>query len=294
MSASIDESVSSNIGANDEQLTHSSIQRIDGRQRLVAFALRAVPALSIAGWLLFLRRPEDSQDSTLFWSVSIIVCGLLMGFKASNIREVRIYELTEVHFTKAQRLRRAAMWVIPSFGMLILTWLLQIRNDQFNQYWWYPWPLLFPLLVGLGLYLLRSDKVLSSAGQVARNQDEATSLHLAKMEAQKIAQMSASFDSFMQSTPVRYAITTIRYAIAIVFLYGAYVSAFQSNEKNALSGALFCVFASFFFAQEVGVWLVGLTVVAGMFWGFFTGIAALPTSAAIIIGAVIIALALQR
>ena len=294
MSPPIDELGSSTVSAESGQHITSWLQPVTGRQRFFAFALRVVPAVSLAGWLLFLRRPEDSQDSTLLWSFVIIACGLLLGVKASNVRELRVYEMNEVHFSKAQRLRRAAIWLVPSFGILTLTWLLQIKNNQFNQFWWYPWPLIFPILVGVGLYLLRSDSALSNAGHHAQKRDEAARLELASLDAKQMIQTPVFFDKFVASTPIRYTVATLRYAIAIAFLYGAYVSALQSSEKNSLEGALFCIVASFLFAPKVGGWLIGLTFAGGIVWSFYAGIAALPTSAAIVIGAIIIALALQK
>jgi hypothetical protein len=175
---------------------------------------------------------------------------------------------------------RAGKWLVPAVFMLAFIWGVQFSSNQLAGYWWYAWPVLFPLLIGVGLYLLRSERVISAAGQYARAQDEA------EKARQRLAR-SSHFDRLLEAGPVRYA-------IAALFFYAAYYYAFESTDKRAGWLAISGLIGGLVFARELGLWLLGLVVVLGIGWALFAGIAALPVSLAVIVGALIIAGALSK
>lgn len=249
-------------------------------QRWAKLAWRMGVASAATAWLFYLQFENNAPAPYMLWGFGIFALGTFLGVRAFGICERRVFDTTDVLYTHAQRIKRAARWFVPGLLGLAIVWWVQIANDQFSTYWWYAWPALFPLLVGLGLYLLRSEKVLSGAGQYARAQ-------LASAQAQVTERRIAQFDAVAGSG-------LVRYIGAAGCLYVAYWLATESTGKDTGWASLgFAVFA-LFLARELGMWLVGIGIVCGVAWALFAGIAALPLSAAIIIGALIIASAVGK
>ena len=124
--------------------------------------------------------------------------------------------------------------------------------------------------------MLRSERVLSATGQYARAQLDAA-------KAQVVEQRNTRIEAVVRSGPVRYI-------GAAGCLYLAYLFATDSTHKNSGWGTLlFAVFA-LILARELGMWLLGIALV----WALFAGVAALPVSVAVIIGALIIASAVRK
>lgn len=250
------------------------------RSRLLAFAWRFLLGFGIAAWLASAQLANNVRGPEWLWTLGIFTFGLVMGVRAFRKQEVRRYETTVIHYTSRQRLKRAAKWVLPGVAMLAFVWGVQLSSDQFATYWWYAWPAVLPVVVGVGLFLLRSERVLSGPGQHARAQDEAA-------QAQKRQEMGSLFERLLEAGPVRYA-------IAALCFYGAYYFAFEDTGKKAGLAAVCALIVGFVFARELGLWLLGLALVVGIGWALFAGIAALPVSVAVIVGALIIASAVRK
>lgn len=250
------------------------------RSRVLAFLWRFGLGFGISAWLASAQVANNVRGPEWLWTISIFTFGLVMGVRAFQRHEVRMYETTVVHYSMRERLKRAAKWFLPGIGMLAFIWGVQLSSDQFDDYWWYAWPALFPILVGMGLYLLRSERVLSGAGQYARAQEQAA-------KAQQRQAIGFRFEGLLEAGPVRYA-------IAALCFYGAYFFAFESNDRRAGLAAVCAVIVGFVFAREIGLWILGLSIIVGIGWALFAGIAALPVSVAVVIGAVIIASAVGK
>jgi hypothetical protein len=86
----------------------------------------------------------------------------------------------------------------------------------------------------------------------------------------------------------------VRYPLAALVLWLAYYASQEWGDWRRWIVVLSAVFWSLWLARELFGWLFGIAVVGGIAWAFFAGVAALPISAAIVVGAIIIALAVRR
>lgn len=248
--------------------------------RWAKLAWRMGIASAVTAWLFYLQFQDNAPAAYMLWGFGMFALGTFLGVRAFGIRERRVFDTAEVHYTHAQRIRRSARWFVPGLAMLAVIWWAQVDNGQFSTYWWYAWPALFPVLVGVGLYMLQGERVLSAKGQFARAQVDAAQ---AQVKEQRIARLKA----VAQGAPVRYA-------GAAGCLYMAYLFATESTDKDKAWFAFGSAVVAFILARELGIWLLGVGIACGAAWAFFSGIAALPVSAAVIIGALIIAAAISR
>jgi hypothetical protein len=237
-------------------------------------------ASGVTAWLFYLQFQNNAPAPYMLWGFAIFALGTFLGVRTFGIRERRVFDTTEVRYTHIQRAKRAARWFVPGLVVLAFIWWVQVVNDQFSTYWWYAWPMLFPLLVGVGLYMLRRERVLSASGQVARTQLDAAQAHVTE---QRMARLNAVARSGL-----------VRYVGAAGCLYVAYWLATESTGKSVGLAALAWVVFAFILASELGMWLLGIGLVCGVAWALFAGMAALPISAAVIIGAFIIASAVGK
>jgi hypothetical protein len=86
----------------------------------------------------------------------------------------------------------------------------------------------------------------------------------------------------------------IRYPLALLCLYGAYYWSTESIDRRSGVAAVAAVLLAAYLAREISAWLLGIGVIGLVAWALFAGLAALPLSAAVIIGALIIASSLKN
>lgn len=253
---------------------------VTSRERWTKVARWVVPTYALTAWLFYLQF-QNNSTSPMLWGFAIFALGTFFGVRAYGIRERRVFDTIEVRYRHRQRLKRAARPLLLGIAMLAVIWGVQVSSDQFATYWWYAWPALFPLLIGVGLYSMRTERVLSGAGQHARAKVEAAAKQAALEHNTKV-------EAALGSWPVRYI-------AAAAVLYGAYYITFEDRSPKTPSwlGLGLLVFAMFL-ARELGLWLLGIGIVCLIGWGLFAGVAALPVSVAVIIGALIIASAVGK
>lgn len=244
-------------------------------QRWTRLALWVVPTYFLTAYLFYLQFLNNAPPPYMLWGFGFFAFGTLMGVRALGIRERRVFDTIPVHYTHNQRLKRAAPWLGLGVFMLTVIWWSQLGFGQFDEYWWYAWPALLPLLLGTGLYMLKIERVLSASGTHARAQLDAA-------QAQVTEQRNAKIDAFLGSG-------LVRYVGAAGCLYIAYWMFADSTHKNSGVGAICFVALALFLARELGFLLLAVGLVAVMGWAMFAGLAALPLSVAVIIGALIIA-----
>lgn len=254
------------------------------KTRVRAAGWRIGLATALTAWLFYAQFQNNAPTPYMLWGFGIMTAGLVFGIKAFHITERRVFDSTTVTYTQGQRIKRALPWLAVGVVMPACIWWVQASSDQLSQYWWYAWPSLFPLLVGIGLYLLRHEQVISASGQHARSQLEA-------VKSERAREREEAIEGFLGNVLGK---VWVRYAGAAGCIYMAYWFATDSTSKNAGWGIACAVIIGLFLARELSLWVIGIGVVISVLSGLFAGLAALPVSVAIIIGALIIASSLGK
>lgn len=107
---------------------------------------------ALTAWLFYLQFQNNAPAAYMLWGFGIFALGTFLGVRAFGIRERRVFDTSEIRYNHARRVKRAARWLVPGVVLLGFVWRVQLNSDQFSTCWWYAWPALFPLLVGVGLY----------------------------------------------------------------------------------------------------------------------------------------------
>ncbi len=152
---------------------------------------------------------------------------------------------------------------------------MQYSEDQIRDYWWYVWPVVVIGFVCLASELLNARiKVLTPAGELEEK----------RLETQRQVKEEESQRRYAEIVNRWY----IRYPIAAFLVYVAWWFAEQKGDQWWLSigGLIMAVY----FAREISL----LVIIGVVLYMLFQGIAALPVSVAVIIGAIIISNAIRN
>jgi len=281
-----DEDVSDGPLGVDAEPAGTWMVPVTDRERWTKLALYIGIASALTAWLFYLQFRDYAPDQVeqtpyMLWGFGIFAIGMFAGVSAFGIRQRRVFDTIEVRYSPAQRLKRGSRWFVFGLAAVGLIWGVQLSNDQFATYWWYAWPALLPLMVGLGLYMLRKERVLSAAGKQARTELEGAH---ARANLERQAETKAVWGS-----------GPARYVMAAAALYGSYYFAFEDrSDKNSDWLSVGLLILAMVLARELGLWVLGIGVLCLVGWAVFAGLAALPLSAAVILGAIIIALAVSK
>ena len=221
------------------------------------------------------------------WALGL---GVLFGAFAYRRKEVRRYSLQMSMYSNQQRLRRAAPWWAWGGAILALVWLLQIADGNFAEQWWYPWPVLAFFLVGLGLYRLKAETTLTPAAARAKIYfDRPQHSASPSTEPAEPAQWEKDLDKIVKHVDDS---PWLRFPLACACVAGAVYFGSQEYRHAWMLVVAFALFAVVL-ARELVTWAIGAAIVGAIGWAIFTGLSTLPISAAIIIGAFIIASAMK-
>lgn len=259
------------------------LEAVSEPKRRKAFIWRAGVGTGIALLIWSLQFASGTLFSSVaLWGLIPLAIGLLSAYSTYQAAEVRRYSTTTNARTRKQRLRRAGPWWAIGFVSIGLVWWIQFEKGNFQQAWWYVWPLLLFFIVGLGLYRLSREIVLTADAAAAQ-------AHFEKLAQQPSTTPTepTAFDRFVERP-------FVHYPLAAALLAGAYYFAFESQEKSSGWVALGCLSLAGLAAHEAAKWLLGLSLIGVLIWAIVAGISILPVSAAIIIGALIIAGSLKR
>lgn len=251
------------------------------RTRRQAFAWCAGIGLALALALWILQYTNGALDLARGWfGILPIAIGLALGSLAyRNSTYVRRYTSARVRYTARKRFARAFKWWFASIAIACLIWWVQSEHAQFTEYWWYAWPVLPFFLVGTGLFLRRNGEELSPAAKKAKT--------YFNMLEQQASASSNHFDEFIE-------LPLVRYPIAALCLYGAYYFGVESTHPNAGWGAVAALIVAGVCARELSKWILGIVLFGAIAWAVIAGASALPVSAAIIVGALVIASAMKK
>ncbi len=271
---------------NEDGTPATWLEVIPERTRRKAFAWRAGIGLifTVALWTLVGMNGTLDVSAVLFCMLPLGF-GLLFGGLKYLKRDVRRYSVAYVSYTPRERLKRASKWWLCGVVLLAVAWGSLIAQGLFAQQWWYASPVVLIFLVGLGLYRLKGEVTLTPAAAKAK---AAQQEHLERERKAQAVDPPPPAPNTGEDSPL------IRYPLAVVFAYGAYYLGAEATIKHAGWYSAACIFAALCFARELTGFVLVLAVVGGIVWVVIAGIAALPVSLAIIVGALIIASASKK
>lgn len=188
--------------------------------------------------------------------------------------EVRRYAHENRQRTKDERINSALGWWIIGGLIAITCWVASYSQGRLSELWFLGFLLPSPLIaVGLARYLRKSITCMTEDAKLEY-------LAYEEVSKKKSAEWSGKFDAFV-ARPI------VRYPFAVGLLWWAYAIA-QSHEPKTLEIVLVS-FMALMAAKELVLWLLGAALLFCAGWLIATGVAALPVSVAVILGAMIIA-----
>lgn len=238
-------------------------------------------AAAMAGWLAWeqLKHGVLGQKES-FWLVVVLAVGAWRYRHWMNLPAQRRFATVLVQLTTLERLRKALPFLLFGFGPGSVILLSLLDSGHFKD----DWGVLIPfVLSGLGgvfvvICLRREQRLTPEAVKLKA--------HYERLDKKGSEARSERIRAVL-------ALPLIRYAAAAACFWFAYFL-LQENASKNWAGAAAALVVGMALAHELFKWVLGAVVVAGLCWMLFAGIAALPLSAAIIIGALIIAGAVNR
>lgn len=188
-----------------------------------------------------------------------------------------VYRTHLVRTTLRRRLETGGPLVVIGVVLHFTAWTIQHSANSSGQAW--PWLVPTPItLTGLVmLFRFRWERVLTTGAVKLKAENEAAMLRTTQAGERKIGEALGR----LLARPV------VRYPLAAVCFYGAYVAVDMQPQHGGWAAAL--ALTGVAMAWEVSKFILGTALVVGVLYLGFHMVAALPVSVAIIIGALIIA-----
>ncbi|WP_454752275.1 hypothetical protein [Cupriavidus necator] len=266
---------------NEDGTPATWLEVIPERDRRRAFAWRAGIGFFVAFILWGLQYGNGALDLAWGWvGLMPIAVGLAMGSLAyRDSTPVRRYTTVRAPYTDPERFYRAFKWWFWPAASVIVFWWVQFEAGSIAKSWWLASLALPFFLVGVYRFRAKEGMALSPAAIKAK-------VYFDMLE-QRADEQPSLIDKFWQ-TPFA------RYPVAALFLYGAYYFGVESVDKDSGWLAIAAIVVAGILARELSKWLLWLALVGAITWAVIAGISALPVSAAIIVGALIIASAMKK
>lgn len=256
------------------------------RYRLVRASIAMILAIGLSGSLVWTQIANRAFDqAATVWAAIIFAIGCWRARYWLTRATVRRFESEVIVLTVKERVRKAWLMWLLGFGGALLIWTIQYLENDLQQYWKNGLPFVVLGFVGVFVFVFaRKERRLTHAANRIKEDMEA-----------RHAQMHPPLADVVATQVSRVAdIPIVRYPLSIVLFWFAFYVSQEWTQRNSwlvvmasICGALWC-------ARELAIWLIGAGIFFGLAWAFFSGISMLPVSAAIVIGALIIASALER
>ncbi|MBP6962681.1 hypothetical protein KBB49_04045 [Candidatus Saccharibacteria bacterium] len=251
------------------------IRELTIKQRVIRSAIPLIIGSSITGWLWYMQYQNNALKDKWAFILPVFAFFAWLSLKIYKVTEVKLLAA----YTEVVPFRSRALLSLKIFGATIsicaIPWLIQYSSDQLYEYWWYVWPI---AILGFSLTLVtffnKTKRILTEAAQIESN-----------LIQQKIAANGHISELNVHDQEDRWY---FRYPFALLMLWAAYYIA--ENKQNAVWLSVCLVLIAAYQARE----LSALIIIFALLYLVWLGVAALPISVAIIIGAIIIATALKR
>ena len=257
--------------------------------RRVRAGIAAVIAAALSGWLTWVQVQNGifGQAESL-WLVVIIAVGAWRWWHWMALREVRRFATVTVTLGAKERMRKAFAFWLLGFGGIAVIWPMQYHFDQLGEHWLAGVPFLLLGLVGTFIFTYaRTEKRLTPEAAKLKAHFEAQDAQAGQASSPKVDAISAKVEALID-------LPLVRYPLAALVLWFAYYVSQEWTDRRSWIIVLAAACCGLCLARELFGWVLGLAVVGGIAWALFAGVAALPVSAAIVIGALIIASAMRK
>ena len=172
------------------------------------------------------------------------------------------------------RFGKALPWLLAGFGTIgVMVWLMNLEGTLAANWFYFLLPVI-PATVGMSK-LVRDIQPPAAANT-----------------PQSIEQPVETAKD--EPAPLFNARWWIRYPVSLIFFAGAYYCAFEWDRRLGWLFALLLLVGGIGLVRELFAGFLVALVVGGILWAVGAAVAALPVSAAIIIGAMIIAQSIRR
>lgn len=259
-----------------------------GYRRLRA-GIAATIAVALAGWLAWAQWEQGKLGhAESLWVAVILAAGMWRSRYWMKHVSVRRFATYAAPLSMMERLRKAYGYWLLGFGGAAFIWLNQYHSDDFLRLWPLGLPFVVIGLVGAFIFAYgRTENRLTSDAAQIKEELEA--------RATQDVQSSPSWaDAFLERIATALDMPLVRYPLATLALWFAYYVNQEWTGRGSWMVVLAAVCGSLWLARELFGWILGIAVVGGIGWALFAGVAALPVSAAIVIGALIIASAMKK
>ena len=172
------------------------------------------------------------------------------------------------------RFGKALPWLIAGFGtIVVMVWLMSLEGTLAANWFYFLLPLI-PAAVGVSK-LTRQMPLPEVVEELPKSEQP----------AQRVSD---------EPDPLFDAEWWVRYPVSLLFFAGAYYCALEWEHRFGWLFAVLLLIGGLGLIRELFVALLVALVAGGLLWAVGAAFAALPVSAAIIIGAMIIAQGLRR
>lgn len=257
------------------------LEKVPTSYRRLRAGIAALIAVALGGWLAWsqIQSGTFGQAESL-WILVIAAVGAWRCWYWMTLKEVRRFASMAVVLGVKERAWNASLFWVIGFGGATVIWIMLINADQFGDHWIGVVPFLGLSLVGMLIFIFyRTERRLTPEAEKLKEHFKALEDQALQASWKKI---KAPFDS-----------PKARYPLAVLALWFAY-DVSQESKRDDWIVVISFVLVSFWLAREVSKWILGFAVVCGILMAIFAGVSALPVSAAIVIGALIIASAMSK
>ena len=261
----------------------SWLEPVSTRYKRTRAAIAVGIALTLVALLAWAQvRAREADWAAVVWKLAIGAAGAWVGYAYLRMKTVRKFRTVEVTLTRGERFKAAAPWLGLGFGGVAITTAMYLNFRE-------PDGLISILLfspfalIGVLVYALRRKQTVPTP--------EAAKMK-AHFEAPSVATEPAKPAPWEEKLEEFVLLKLVRYPAAAGLLWLAYELADVEKPKWILVIAV--VVGALFAAHELFLWLLLAGIVIGVLTLGFNLVAALPVSAAIVVGAIIIAAAMKK
>jgi hypothetical protein len=274
------------------------VEEIPKARRRAIFAFYAVPGAVLTVCIWIVQAKNNVELGGYIAGLVPFALFAWLGHMCSSAEALRrVYSMHIIEIGHQERLWKATKWIVA--GMVFGGFSLTLAGHNLAEYWWAPTTATLIFWVpGAYHYFRNRQMVMTPEAAKAKSYYIALTRqkHAADLAAIGLVPQEENPITWttLQGTMVRvFGSRGARYMLAIAaFGFAGYVAMHgTSKDDSSLAGFLAVVGA--LLALDAILWLLGAGIVIAIFVAVFKGIAALPVSVAVIIGALIIASAVS-